>query len=293
MAREDWGAFCHGGVKEQTKAGGIGSGSTGVAGVVRAVGSDSIGGSMARSAAGRRMRFTSKSSDYSKERQCAERAVDHIAPPRRAADNLSHDARQRPSSEDAFGSSVPPATVAARQLDADAVGSAGLVPSLPDAHRMALRYEGSPFEGRVKCFRNKLYASVLEWGRSFSASGRDVDTLADAHIISAGTLRFFANVRGDFTHAVKLWGAREGPLVACVLTWAGRDVMSTDTADPDIVGLSAEGPNLAIGRECSAGFVVDRRSHARKVQSGYALEEHIRQHFNVTKASMRVTEFQV
>ena len=239
---------------------------------------------MAQSAAGRR------NSDYSKERQCAERAADHIAPPRRAANNLSHDARQRPSSEDAFGSSVPPATVAARQLDADA---AGLAPSLPDAHRMALRYEGSPFEGRVKCFRNKLYTSVLEWARSFSASGRDVDTLADAHIISAATLRFFGNLRGDFTHALKLWGAREGPLVACVLTWAGRDVMSTDTADPDIVGLSAEGPNLAIGRQCSAGFVVDRRSHARKVQSGYALEEHIRQHFNVTKSSMRETEFQV
>ena len=261
MATQDWGAGGHGGARKQSNVGTISSGNTGVAGAMRATGSENVGGSTPARADRRQVRITRKSPDDFKEHQRAEGAVHTTTQPRHATDNLFYDA-------DAVGSSMSPVTLAAR-------------PPLADASCYATQF-----------FRRKLYGLLLEWSQSFSASGSDADTLADANIISAGALRFFANVRGDFTPAVELWDAREGRLAACVLTWAARDVMSTDTTHADGSRMFDDGETLVIGSERMAGFVIDHRSHERKLQLRFFFVEHIRKHFNISFVSMREIEWQ-
>ena len=155
------------------------------------------------------------------------------------------------------------------KADCGSSGPGSLAPSLPGNPSMAER------------FRQKLCGGVLEWSRSLDADTLDGDCLADAHIVSAGALRFFANMRGDFARLVELWGERPGCVVACVLAWTARDSLA-DTADD-------KANDKAVGL---AGFATDRRSGARKRQSSQALCVHIRQHFHQTDEGLRAVECQ-
>ena len=131
-------------------------------------------------------------------------------------------------------------------------------------------------------FRQKLCAGVLEWSGSLDADTlADADAVADALVISAGAIRFFANMRGDFARLVELWGERPGCVVACVLAWTARDSLADlDDGDHGNIGVR------------TAGFVIDRRSKARKRQSSQALGAHIRQHFHQTDEGLRAIECQ-